>query len=77
MTHESANYFDGGCKKHQLSFPCIDCKINSLKADLAEAEKLSAEVHRAMQKQREAACPGHVDNGGFMYGHCKLCDAEL
>lgn len=30
MTHESANFYKGGCAKHQLSFPCPCCEIDRL-----------------------------------------------
>jgi len=42
------------CKKHRLPFPCLDCEIERLEAEITKAKKLSAELHRKMKRRLEA-----------------------
>lgn len=60
----------------------VDTLFNSLISERKrlydEREELERRISRQTEILREACGKiGHVDNGGFMYGHCVHCGEEL
>lgn len=58
----------------------LDDKVRAIEPEIlklkAQQEALFAELCSAY-KNAQGECPQHVDNGGFMYGHCTHCGVEL
>lgn len=58
----------------------LERRLKVAKEEIEDAKRWHDHIEdelSAAWATRERLCPGHVDNGGFMYGHCKLCGAEL
>jgi hypothetical protein len=58
----------------------VSADIAAKEQEIRRLKERIEELHGellALHNEKEAVCPGHEDDDGFMYGSCKHCGAFL